>query len=124
MNVIDSLKVVLFQLLTASPYLVVLTVGFVVSLVKYRKCPKACLLVAIGTSVLFATRIAQILIFQWLPYMVSQRGMSHAAVSQIYGIVNIVMTVVGSVALACILVAVFVGRAKKPASGAGVPPLP
>jgi apolipoprotein N-acyltransferase len=123
MNAIDFIKAVLTQLLAASPFLVVLVVGFVFSLVKYRECPKACLLVAIGTSVLFATRIVQAVVFQWLPYMISRQGMSHEVMGQIYGIIGIVMTIVLAVALACILAAVFVGRAKKPAPGAGVPPL-
>lgn len=113
MSDINDLKVIFYQALAAAPYLIVTALGFVFALVKYKDCPRACLLAAMGTLALFVLRIANIFTYSIvMPRVIAHGSMSHSDISQIYTILGIAWSLITSAALACVIAAVFIGRGK------------
>ncbi len=105
----DYLKTLIFPVILAIPYFLVILGGIGYSLLKYKKSPKTSLLTIIALLIFGVLNIINIIQPPLNLWLISS-GTTPESLTYIYGAIGAVMAVFGAIALAVLIFAVWSNR--------------
>jgi uncharacterized membrane protein len=118
----------LANLAILSPVLLAYIAGFVLSLVFWRRSPRACLLALLGTTEMFLTAVVLTFVWPYVSLLGSRSGWSGEEFSRAFAVLGVIQSCLYAGGLVLLLLAVFAGRSRPdghyPGRGAdaGCPP--
>lgn len=106
-------------LLGSLPVLLVWLVGFILSLVFWKRNPKVCLLTLIAMSGFAITTLVNSYLSTWLPFRLNEQGMPMNKISSLLTIKAIISSLINAGLWGLVIAAIFGGRKQQ-----SLPPLP
>jgi hypothetical protein len=103
-------KNILYNILTAFPIYLVMLVGLIVSVVKWKQHPKAALLALCGLLLYILSLVASNVVFPLLSSYINSQHVSYDKIDMLYRGLAVVINLVEAGALCVLLAAVFAGR--------------
>jgi hypothetical protein len=103
------------------PSLVVWIVGIAFAIIYWRKHPQISALALIGIALLALVTIVGTIVSLWLPSVLFERGLRAEEIGWAFSLIGIVQSLIGAVAWALILLAVFKERGPRPESAVSGP---
>lgn len=110
----------LTRLATQLPTLIVLVVGVILALVRWRRHPLVSALACAGIAIVFVNSIVMTGMWTWVPQYLFESGRDPDVVNVLLRVMGIVSEVIYTAGLALLLVAVFVRRPGASVAGSAV----
>ena len=98
------------QLVYQLPGLLVATLGLLLALVYWRRCPGPALMTVVGCGLLFVTAVGHTAVYAVLWEQMRAGEMPHEQFARVMSLLGLVSSGTRAVGLALVVIAVFVGR--------------
>lgn len=108
-NLNYDLYLLLHDVLTELPSLLVMLVCMVVAIVRWKRHPRVSLIVILALMFLTLLTLVSVPVYLWLPRLFVDPG-NHVTTSRVYAVVNIIYNVLFTLGLGVLLLAVFIQR--------------